>query len=496
MRGSPVNFTGFSGGVNYADEPYNLGTAEARDLLNVVATGRGSVRKRDGASTVAATVAGGFTTMGTLELSSGARFLIGAGGTSVYSVTAGGVVADLAWTSTPTSRWSFAQAPTTGTGQAVYGSSGTDNPFLWTGTGAAAAAAIPHARYLRYKANRLWSFNMPGGYTPTGGSAVADPRSAITWSDLGAPQTTPAANLLLLAPNDGEEIMGTGALGDFIVVFKRSRTWVIYDFDTGANRAISESVGCASPRSIASGREGVFFLSNSREVVLTNGATMQVLSDRVRPLLQQIPSSTRDLARGVYFDGHYYLTFDALSGSYTLDYDTRLNAWFVHSYAPLAWRPWAPGNEPHLYASRPATLEQAFSAGTLTDGAAAFDAYWRGPFHTFNQSFVNKRVRRIAFDGSGFIRVSVSTDFRDTYSFEGHFSFQGNQQLFGVGGQELFGTGTDPFGGDLVEVGVAEVLTPGVARAWSVEFGNNTADPFTVDSYTFFINFRKSRSTT
>ena len=41
------------------------------------------------------------------------------------------------------------------------------------------------------------------------------------------------------------------AVGDMILVFKERKTWVIYDFDTGANRQLSESVGCVSHRSIA-----------------------------------------------------------------------------------------------------------------------------------------------------------------------------------------------------------------------------------------------------
>jgi hypothetical protein len=71
VRGSPVPFTGFVGGVNYADEPYNLGNGEARDLLNVVATGRGGITKRSGAATAATTVQSGFESLGLLELPTG-----------------------------------------------------------------------------------------------------------------------------------------------------------------------------------------------------------------------------------------------------------------------------------------------------------------------------------------------------------------------------------------------------------------------------------------
>jgi hypothetical protein len=496
MRGSPVNFTGFTGGVNLADEPYNLGDGEARDLLNVIATGRGGVRKRDGASLVASTTDAGLHSLGVLELAS-TSYVVGAGGSSVWSVSPSGVVTSLAWPSSDTP-WSFVQAAKAAGAQGpLYASNGTDVPFQWSGTGAAAAwtgTGIPRAKFMRYKSNRVWAANMPSGYAPSGGTALDDPRSAVVWSDLGNPGSFPGANVLLLSPNDGEEITGMGMLGDYLLVFKRSKTWVIYDLDTGANRVLSESTGCISPRSIAEGKEGVYFLSNAREVVVTNGSTVQTLSDRVKPLLSQMLSGARATARGAYLNGRYYLTLDTTQGPRTLDFDTHLGAWFIHDYTPMAWVEWAPAGEPALYASRPGRLEQAFTPTVKLDGADIFQAYWRGPFHTFNQSFVNKRVRRVAFDGSGLIRVALATDFRQTYIFQGRYDFQEEEGIWGQSAG-VWGSGPGIWGGGLAEVSVAEILTPGVARAWSVEFGNNTEDPFIVDSYSFFINFRKDRST-
>jgi hypothetical protein len=488
------------GGVNYADEPYNLGNGEARDLLNVVATGRGGITKRSGAATAATTVQSGFDSLGLLELP-GSSFIVGAGGNSFFSVNSSGGVSNLNADATPGRAWDFVQAPRTGSIGPLYASNGYDTPQSWAGSGAMSpwtGTGIPNARFLLYKGTRVWAFNMPGGYTPTGGAALEDPRSAVVWSDLGDPGSFPAANVNLFNPNDGEEITGAGVIGDYILVFKRSRTFLIYDLDTGANRVLSEGVGCASHRSIARGREGTYFLTNAREVAVCDGSRIQTISDRVAPLLRQIPAAVRDLASGVYFDGRYYLSFSTGTVDRTLDYDTRLNAWFVHSYAPRDWIVWAPDGQPTLYASRPGTIERPFAPGATTDGTSTFVAYWRGPFHTFNQSFVNKRVRRVSFDGEGLIKVSLATDFRDAYSLEGSFDFQPSAapEFWGTGGASWGeGVGAWASSTDAAEVGVAEVLTPGVARAWSVEFGNDTADSFTVDSYTFFINFRKDRST-
>jgi hypothetical protein len=75
VRGQTKTFTGLTGGVNYADSPYELGDNEARDLLNVVASGRGAVRKRDGCSSFA-TLAGAHS-VGSLEAATG-TFLVAA----------------------------------------------------------------------------------------------------------------------------------------------------------------------------------------------------------------------------------------------------------------------------------------------------------------------------------------------------------------------------------------------------------------------------------
>ena len=59
----------------------------------------------------------------------------------------------------------------------------------------------------------------------------------------------------------------------------------------------------------------------------------------------------------------------------------------------------------------------------------------------------------------------------------------------------MFGAGDGIFGGE-VAVGDAEVWTPGVSRAWSVTFGNASAESFEVDSYTFLVSMRKDNNIT
>jgi hypothetical protein len=46
------------------------------------------------------------------------------------------------------------------------------------------------------------------------------------------------------------------------------------------------------------------------------------------------------------------------------------------------------------------------------------------------------------------------------------------------------------FGGP-ADVAEARALNLGVARAWSMMFGNDTADPLEIDSYTLMVSNRK-----
>src|SRR6476619_3394126 len=48
MRGSPFGFTNFSRGLNVLDSPYTLQDGEAREVLNMVSSPRGAIRKRYG----------------------------------------------------------------------------------------------------------------------------------------------------------------------------------------------------------------------------------------------------------------------------------------------------------------------------------------------------------------------------------------------------------------------------------------------------------------
>lgn len=502
MRGRPVTFSGFTDGVNLADGPYSLKDTEARDLLNVVASGRGAILKRNGCETFNddALPADGFHSLYGLDFEGLAAKLIGVGGTSIYSVDGAGGVTDMAVAVTADLRWDFIEAPVNGGQGPLFMSNGTDAPKAWDGVAAApvawtaATGNLPNPKYLLYKNNRVFAANMTA-YTPSGGAALGDAKSALVFSAIGNPRDWPAENVVLFDPNDGEQITGIGTVGPYILVFKETKAWVVYDLDTGANRPLGAGVGCVSHRSIAETPDGVYFLSREG-LMLTNGSTTRRVSDRVRPLLERIPPSIAQRCAAVYFDAHYYLSFPegVSENTKTLDLDTRLDAWFIHSIGERDWAVWAPAGDPALFGSRAVAVDRCFVDDVLLDNGAAFAAYWAGPFLSFGKPYVNKRVRRIHFDGRGRIQVSLSRAYASAAVYAGEANFEPDLDTFGDtdGSGDAFG-GEGIFGGE-VEVGEAEIWTPGVSRAWSVTFGNQTSEAFEVDSYTFLISDRRDNN--
>jgi hypothetical protein len=493
VRGRPILFSGFVGGINQRDAPYLLADNEARDARNVQGTVRGAIRKRDGANQ--------FSTPGaalhSLFAAQTPTVLVGIGGTTLYSIAPNGTVTSRGSSASYSSLIEWVQAPVSGGQGPLYGANGVA-AIYWDGSAASAGGwtastgTLPIGKYLVYAGNRIWAAGM-SSY-----GSLADPGSAVVFSELGDPRNWPAANVVLFDPNDGEAISGIGRVGPFMLVFKPSKCWVIYDLDTGANRPLAQNIGCVANRSIIESDEGTFFLSRDQGVFKTNGSNLERLNDKIQPTFDAILQVNRQLASGVVFDGHYYLAVST-SGSANnllLDYDLRLGSWWIHSLPVSDLTIWEPAGSPQLHASVAgvARTDQLFVPGrTLDAGDVVYSGgtYWRGAHHVFGAPQIRKRARALHFDGKGVIEVSIAKDFARTFVDRGQADFTGNEGDFGVSDGSLFGVGNGTIYGGASDVQEQKFATLGVARAWSVEFGNTTSDEMEVESYTFMIEPRR-----
>jgi hypothetical protein len=495
MRGQPFRFVDFRGGLNTKAGAYLVSENECRDCQNVVSTVRGAIKKRNGNATFCNTFTGTPPFITSLfGLNVGATVLIAAGGTKLYSISTGGVATDITGVATLTSglRWSFIAGPASGGQGPLYAMNGTDTPKYWTGAGniadwTASVGSVPNGQFAVYYKNRVWV----AGQT-------ANP-SRLFFSDLGDPRSWTATNTVDFDPNDGQTITAIGVLGPYLLVFKQTKTFVVYDTNTGANRMISGNVGCISHRSLAETPAGLMFLSSDQGVFLTNGNTLKQLSDNIKPTIDSLSAAAKNNSAAAFYNNHYFLSVPASGtnrNSITLDYDTTTDSWWKHTNVASQFALWRPGSnsQVELYAAQDVAtpiVDKCYVENVFSDNATAFIAYWIGPWLSFKQPYIRKRIRQIHVDGRGTWDVSVGQDFNVGL-------VQVQQNIFAGYGSSgsLFG-GADTFGGggtfgDPSFEGQTHIYSIGVARSFSVKFQSVDSSDGEIDAYTMAVTPRKS----
>lgn len=482
MRGKPFPFTDLSGGLNTRDAPYQLQPNEARDLLDVVPTARGAIRKRKG-STTFSSPASPLNSLHPLNLP--ADWLIGAHTTKLVKIDSAGAAADLKTGLTSGLRWEFVQAPASGGQGQLFGMNGTDTPQQWDGSAGSSSAwtassgTLPNGKYVVYAGNRVWV------------AGVASDPSGLYWSDIGDPRVWPAENINRFDPNDGDVITGLAVYGPYVVVFKERKSFVVTDLDTGAERKLSETIGTVGHRSVVDTPRGLLFLAADGAIYSTNGSTVQMLSDKVSPTLRALVASQRRNVAAVLFANHYYLSFSTggSANDRTLDLDLVDDSWWLHSLAANEWAIFEPGTSQKLYLARSdvAKVSEAFS-DTYQDSGVNYSSRWAGPYHVFGSVRLQKRCRELHMDGSGKVDLYVSRDFANAAEFEQSIDFGSDTSLYG--GADTYGGG-GTFGG-APGVNEEHVYTLGVGRAWSVEFRQALNEAFEIDSYTMMMQNRRN----
>ena len=141
MRGTPFINESFKG-LNTIDSPYTLLQGESRDLMNVVSSLRGAIKKRTGSvlftETAAKKVESPNVELKTIvPVTIGSEtYLIASGGTNLYSINALGEVSTIGEGFTAGAKWCVIQAPEStevASEGPIYLSNGIDLPQYWTG---------------------------------------------------------------------------------------------------------------------------------------------------------------------------------------------------------------------------------------------------------------------------------------------------------------------------------------------------------------------------
>lgn len=495
MRGNPVRFLDFSGGLNTKVGPYLLEENQARDLLNVQSLVQGGIVKRDGLVTFCSP---GEVLSSLYPLEAVGPLLIGAGtGNKLYSMTSGGVATVRKSGLTTGLGWEWVQTQVSGGQGPLFGMNGVDTPQQWDGSAGsmsnwtASSGSVPNGKYCLLHQNYVFV------------AGVSANPSRLYWCNIAAGTGTdardwPAANVIDLDPNDGDQITGLGKAGPLLLVFKRRKIFAVYDPSTGANRRISDSVGCVSHRSISETPGGTFFLGETG-VWRTNGSTVDPtpVSTLVAPTLAL--NASPEESAGVYWDSHYYLSFstDGTANNVTLDYDLRLQSWWYHSIGSNQFAVWHP-SDPGLYSAKAtsAKVDHCFVPGISQDNGSNFRWFWKGPWlsPSYDRRRIaptpdyRKRIRQIRCDGSGTVDFSLAKDFVGSEVLIASDIFATDlDEDFGSG---TFGEGT--FGGGTT-VPLARLVQSGaVARALSPVFGATSSAPAAVYSLVLAVTDRRT----
>lgn len=116
--------------------------------------------------------------------------------------------------------------------------------------------------------------------------------STLYWSAVADPTTWPAGNFLTFRNNDGDFNTGLGAVGNYLLIFKRysfaslntSSTVISGAVTLGPLVTVSDRIGCCSPNAVDNLPDGTcVFLAMNRCLYQTDGSTVVNLSDLPSP---------------------------------------------------------------------------------------------------------------------------------------------------------------------------------------------------------------------
>jgi hypothetical protein len=424
------------GGLNLMDDPREVGTSGAVDLLNVDLDKPGTVRTRDGFSTFTASAAAirYDSLYPYFDAGTGARYLVAGSGTTVQALSSLAAIATSV-SGKSASPHSFARVGSP-TFTYVYCANGTDtvfafNPSIPNFFVPAYAGTTPTGKYVAVQAkdNRLVS------------AAQSTNRSRVLFSDAGDPNTFGANNYVDLTPGDGEQITGMMAWRDFLFVFKSSRYFVFYgnSTDSAGNpvfnfRTVDTGVGLVSPRAVAATRDGVYFLSQ-RGVYRTNGGDPELVSGPIDRFFRgegapalfggsviDLTYSSTSAAMCAHRD-RIYLAVPTATGAATNDrtlvYDPKAgwwSLWDLPAAAMVSWRSAAAEREELHFAYSGTGAGTTRDIGRVNytataDAGTAITSRYRLGFTDVGVPEGEKTIREWILEGSG--TLNFKTSFND-----------------------------------------------------------------------------------
>lgn len=523
-RGGPQVFSNLGRGLNTQASPYELETGESPDCMNVRGSVRGAIRKREGILDLGD---------GTDLMSQPRKIAVYRQGTTTRLVALGtklqvlepGAAPGAAFTPVTTNPWSWSSAlgqPISSQGP-LFLMSDSDKLYYDGGSFAnwtAASGTIPTGRMMCAHQNRLFVADV---------SSLPDARTAITFSEIGDYRTWPVQNIVKFDPFEQDRITALCSFGSYLMVFKRSGIWRVFDADTGANNKITDEAGTVFRDSVVSTDQGVFFLDPDRGVMVTDGANAKVVSDAILPELRGLPldeEATFNVS-AAYWEGSYWMSVPAATGmpNRLFEYDLQDKVWWRHDCAAydLQVVPFGQSSDPLLVRDAmvgavPAPVLQQLG---ITSNATTFRLFqlmrpytaqdtlkgapakpiafrWRSAPATMDgNSHSGKRLAALRIDAVGTASVMQLRSYSAAPEALGDLGAAGGAGpgRWGVDQPGAWGVadGSGYVWGGAGEIVQSRFNSLGVAREWQLEVRGLSDSEFELDSYALYVGPRQRR---
>ncbi len=440
--GNTELYADFSGGLNLEAGPYLLSNNQCQDCRNVRASQSGALEKRLGSTNVSQYLNSAtppvqqlnsahtlFATTGAFNgfIAVGPVFSGGADD-SIVKITPAGITTTLKTGQESNKRWSWVQGPVSGSQGPYYGMNGEDTPQYWDGVSAGTAdwtgatGTVPTGTdLLIYHLDKFWASGdpvYPGRLWSTGVAAPTVPPSSN--EGLPDPRNWDTAFVDDVEPNDGEDITALGKVGPYLLVFKQRKTYVLSDPVNRSYRNVSSQIGCSAPRTVVETLNGTMFLSEDLGVCITDGTNITTVSDRIQVLLDDIARLQPEAMKhsvATFYRGSYYLSvpYNDTKNSITLEFQIENGAWWVHSLPYDDFALFDNGGTLRLYGpkTQSAQMNKLFNEGVFSDQGQAYESYWEGPYWTWGEPHINKRITQLRVDGLGSWQIDAGTTFGD-----------------------------------------------------------------------------------
>jgi hypothetical protein len=134
----------------------------------------------------------------------------------------------------------------------------------------------PKSKFVILHKDRIFYLNCPD---ETDGATLG------RWSKVGEGDAAPTANYQYFDRKDGEDITGAASVGDYLLVFKRNKIFVV-EGDFANFYTISHGIGCIASWGIIPFEDKVVFLSEEGWRAF-DGVNLYDLSESIRPLCGQ-----------------------------------------------------------------------------------------------------------------------------------------------------------------------------------------------------------------